>query len=149
MPLTRNDPSIQRTFRLHAKTFFLTYSQCPVEKEIMRRHLENLGRITKLAIGQEHHQDGNLHLHCLVQYSKKINVRSPEFFDYEEYHPSIESPRNIQASINYCCKEDSNPILLDCQQVTDDTIENLYELAKITPEIEFFEKCRKQKVSIH
>ena len=147
MPRTRNDTSIPKTFRLYSKTFFLTYAQCPEPKETLRDLLFTFGTVKKLAIGRETHEDGNYHLHALVQYEKKINVRSETYFDLNDYHPSIESPRNIQASINYCCKEDQNPLLLDC--ATDQLIDDLYILARDTPETEYFEICRKKKVSIH
>lgn len=148
MPRTRNDPSIRQTFRLYSKTFFLTYSQCELDKTQLADLLGTKGKIIKMAIGRETHEDGNHHLHAIVQYEKKVNVRDERFFDLEGHHPSIESPRNIQASINYCCKEDTNPLLLDCTTEIHADLD-LYQLARDTPENEYFETCRKKKVSIH
>lgn len=144
MPRKRNDKS----FRLYSKTFFLTYSQCELDKTLLSDLLATKGKIIKMAIGRETHEDGNHHLHALVQYEKKVNVRDERFFDLEGHHPSIESPRNIQASINYCCKEDQNPLLLDCSGEVHDDL-NLYQLARDTPENDYFELCRKNKVTIH
>lgn len=139
---------MRNEFRLYSKTFFLTYSQCELSKEELHELLATKGKIVKMAIGRETHEDGNHHLHAIVKYEKKINVRNERFFDLNNHHPSIESPRNIQASINYCCKEDQNPLLLDCQQEIHADID-LYTLAKETPENEYYEICRKKKVSIH
>lgn len=134
-------PSIQRNFRIQAKSFFLTYPQCNQTKQALKDFLDTKGRITYYLIGQETHQDGGYHLHALVTYEKKINVRSANYFDFNGSHPNTQAARNIPALKNYITKEDLEPLTSETSQV-----DNLYDLARDTPEEEFFEICRKRKV---
>lgn len=134
-------PSIQRSFRIQAKSFFLTYPQCTQTKQALKQFLDTKGRVVYYLIGQETHEDGGQHLHALVTYDKKINVRSQNFFDFNGAHPNVQAAKNIPALKNYISKEDEAP--LTSEQATED---NLYDLARVTPEEEFFEICRKRKV---
>jgi len=136
-----NHPS----FRIQAKSFFLTYPQCEASKEDLFALLGTKGVIVHATIGQETHEDGNHHLHALVTYERKINVKRNDFFDLESYHPNVQACRNVIATKTYIKKEDLDPFIYD----KDGEGElNLYDLARTTPEEEFFEICRKQKVSI-
>lgn len=134
-------PSIQRNFRIQAKSFFLTYPQCNQTRQALKDFLHTKGRVTYYLIGQETHEDGGYHLHALVTYEKKLNVKSQNFFDFNGCHPNTQAAKNIPALKNYITKEDLEPLT---STPTDD--DNLYDLARVTPEEEFFEICRKRKV---
>lgn len=138
---------LPNAFRINAKSFFLTYPQCQLQKEELKAFLDTKGRIIFLLIGLEHHEDGQPHLHALVTFDKKLNVKRQTFFDTNGYHPNIQAVKNLQAVKNYIQKEDLNPLLYNTDE--QDEIDNLYDLARATPEEEYFEICRKKKVSIH
>lgn len=90
------------SFRYDAKSIFLTYSQCPIAKEVMLEHLKARARPTatnqlfKACIGQERHEDGGLHLHVCAWYTKKLNFRLADHMDIfddagNRYHPNIKN----------------------------------------------------------
>lgn len=98
------------TFRIAAKKFFITYPQCPVTKDELKTHLNSFGGgLSNYCICTEKHQDGSPHLHALVSFNDKIDVRSPHYFDLtnqnQNYHPSIEPVRNWSASLRYVMKD--------------------------------------------
>ena len=109
-------------FQYKAKSIFLTYSQCPVPKETMMAHLkvkigtQATNQLLKACVGQEKHQDGNLHLHICAWYTQQLNFSCPKYLDivHEEttYHPNVGGPRiqNKQKALQYCSKEDPEPL---------------------------------------
>lgn len=99
-------------FRFNAQRAFLTYAQCPLTADQLYAHLiANLADvvITEYAIGQETHQDGNLHLHAYIQFDRKYSTRNERAFDIIDegitYHPNIQSPRSAKAVIEYVTKD--------------------------------------------
>lgn len=103
-------------FRLSAKGFFLTFPQCDLDKEIVRQRL--IQRFEEPAIhwcliGQEHHQDGNLHLHIALMFKDKRNFTSPNCFDFlTEQHGNYATMKYPLKAIAYCRKEDPNPLVI-------------------------------------
>lgn len=98
------------TFRLQAKNFLLTYSQCDKSKEELLEFLQTKGCVNEYCIGQEHHQDGGLHLHAWVSYKEKIRTSDSRYFDMGEFHPNIVRARSKKGSIEYCSKDDPEPL---------------------------------------
>lgn len=98
-----------KAFRLNSQGFFLTYPQCPLTKEQVRAHLETLGEITNGVIAEEKHEDGSPHVHAYVRYSKKKDVRKPDYFDIGEYHGNYQTAKSSIAVARYC-KKDGNYI---------------------------------------
>lgn len=96
---------IEPGFRFASKKIFLTYSQCDLTAEQIYDFLAAQGPIVYCIIARELHQDGNAHRHVLVEFEKRQMFRNPRKFDIDSYHPSIEKPRNWQASLNYCKKD--------------------------------------------
>lgn len=92
-------------FRITAKKFFLTYPQCNLEKEDLLSFLKTKANIIRYHIGREKHEDGNLHLHAAVEYSRKLNIKDPNSFDYKEFHPNIQAARNYDDVAAYCTKD--------------------------------------------
>lgn len=72
--------------------------------------LATKGTIIKGLIGQEHHKDGDLHLHAYVKYMNQINTRNSKFFDIDYdgkvYHGNYQKAKCAIASIRYITKED-------------------------------------------
>ena len=87
------------SFRFYAKNVFLTYPQCPCPKELLLEKLQSLLELQckpyYILVAKERHQDGNPHLHAMVQCTNKIQTTNPRFFDLLDsnghtYHPNIE-----------------------------------------------------------
>lgn len=45
------------------------------------------------SVVQEHHKDGHPHVHALLKFEKKMDIRWPDYFDYKGYHPNFETTR--------------------------------------------------------
>jgi len=103
----------QASFRFYAKHFFLTYLQCPCPKEQLLELLQSLLQLARqpyyILVARELHEDGNPHLHAMVQYTKKIQTSSTTFFDLtgtngKINHPSMEKLHPPTASRQYIQK---------------------------------------------
>jgi len=95
----------EQGFRFNSKRIFLTYPQCDLTTEQLFTSFQQQGTIIYCIIARELHQDGNAHRHALIEYEQKLQFRSPRKFDIDNYHPSIERPRNWVATLNYCKKD--------------------------------------------
>lgn len=98
------------SFRIQSISLFLTYPQCDVPKEVLLAFLQSIAQIDKYCIGQEKHEDGNLHLHAFIKWKKRLNTTNERIFDCNGFHPNIQTPRNTKAVIEYCKKEDTEPL---------------------------------------
>ena len=71
-----------------------------------------------IRVAQEHHQDGEPHLHVLLQTQKRFDIRSPAYCDIKdpndntrtdltcgEYHPNMQIPRSDSVVHDYIGKE--------------------------------------------
>jgi hypothetical protein len=112
-------------FRINSHAFFLTYPRCLLEPITLGKHLETLATPKYCLVARELHQDGESHLHALVIYTEKKNVRRADFFDHQGYHPNIVAPRDRPATVTYIRKE--NP-------TDDDLYENGDFLATVDKE---------------
>lgn len=101
-------------FRLQGKSIFLTYPRCDIIALYMLDYLYNLldkYKPTYARVCQEKHQDGSMHLHCLVQTEKKFCLRSQTYFDVEDpttltnHHPNCQIPRRDADVADYIAKE--------------------------------------------
>lgn len=98
--------------------YFITYPQiCGPPDAAKRNFSTNLLELNLkyYIICQETHLDGNPHFHAVIWLQKPISKsRLLKFF--KEKYPSnykridVQSVRNLKASIEYCRKEDPNPI---------------------------------------
>lgn len=98
------------TFQLKSKNIFLTYPQCTATREELLEHLQTLLRdnsLTYVVIGLETHQDGSPHLHCYLNCEEQVRTRNKRFFDFRNFHPNIQSSRNVKSTIRYV-KKDGN-----------------------------------------
>lgn len=83
------------SFCFTAKKYFLTYAQCAASKDDLLAFLRTRGGIDRYVIGQEQHEDGNPHLHCVVVFTRPLRSRVTTFLDlpYNDgiYHPHVQS----------------------------------------------------------
>lgn len=108
--------------------------------------------IVELVVGQEKHQDGNLHLHAFVKLSKAYDNRGRHtrllLVDAEHplggYYPNVQSARSKVRVIDYCTKHDSDylargidvPLFLECRRKkTNSTVGQLLLQGKTVPQI--------------
>lgn len=110
-------PPKEKPFRIHARRFALTFPQCSVSKEdamkALFEHAKDLGGtpdkvFESIAIAQEHHKDGNLHLHIFLQYMVQKNVTRPNFFDFiTGQHGNYQSCKSKAKWLGYIAKFDT------------------------------------------
>jgi len=95
-------------FRLNAKKVFLTYPQCPVPKEEAMLLLKT-DKVSYCLVAQEKHKDDGLHLHVIIIFKKKIDIKRADYFDlyhdFKTYHPNIQTCKSITKSIKYVKKD--------------------------------------------
>lgn len=113
-------PTRVRT-RLRGTAFFLTYSQSKLGRDAVTKFFGKQAQVKRCIVGMEHHQDGNTHWHCLIEYVKMKDVRNMRYFDIGDEHPNIKwwSPAGgstyEQWLVNhwkYCQKEDPTPFTM-------------------------------------
>lgn len=106
-------------FRIDAKSFFLTYPHCKLEKDNALLQLRGKAlQIDKYCVARENHADGTPHLHILIILERRRNVTNPHWFDLkrlpgdagEDYHGNYQSCRKTQSVFEYCTKSDAEPL---------------------------------------
>lgn len=105
LPLT----ILSMSFRLQATHLFLTYPQCPLDFDVVYNHLLNLkfndNCVQLLCLGRELHEDGNPHYHAYLKYERKLNLRNPNFFDIQLFHPNIQKCKSTNDTLKYVTKD--------------------------------------------
>lgn len=102
--------SVGAKFRLCAKKVFLTYAQCPLSREDILTGLQLTGEISSYIIAQELHQDGHPHIHAMIEYKTKLNIRNARHFDIQSHHPKVEPVKKPKECYDYCKKDDATPL---------------------------------------
>lgn len=92
-------------FRLNARNFSLTYPQCNVSKEELLEHLKSFKPIY-ICCAHEEHEDGSPHLHATIRFQAKKDIKNERIFDYQGFHPNIQTTRNIKAWTTYIKKDE-------------------------------------------
>lgn len=122
-------------FRLDARYWFVTFARCPSEKDDILLHIVTHTTRTPewVLICREHHDDGALHLHAVIDWGERFSCRNSRFLDYTDdtgtYHPKLEPAKNIQKCIQYCYKEDSEPYIYG-EPPEPDTSESRSDMAR-------------------
>lgn len=102
-------------FRAQYKTFGLTYSRCPLEREELLKGLQGLPNIeiTDYYIARETHKENEAkcpyHLHVWFELANKPNIKSDRFFDIQGFHPNI-GKKKRNWIYNYLKKQDTEPL---------------------------------------
>lgn len=107
----KRDGKQTRGFRITAKKLFLTYPRFTLGKRRVDEFIRGLQPAPKQwLIAEEKHEDGTPHIHAVLVYGTKVNIRSERHFDIDGHHGNYKACRNLNASISYCQKEDETPI---------------------------------------
>lgn len=133
-------------FRLQRKDFFLTYSQCNGSPQELLDKFKEENHLRYIIVGQEHHQDGNLHLHAFLLFSKLKDIRNERYFDFNGCHPNIRLGKttSIQDTIAYCEKEGFVVVEYGERPQEQDS-DDLYALARGMEREQFFNYCRRKR----
>nr|CRI68489.1 Replication protein [Pepper huasteco yellow vein virus] len=105
---------LPKRFRLNAKNYFLTYPQCSISKEEALAQIQNLSTpVNKkyIKICKEYHEDGQPHLHVLIQFEGKYQCTNNRFFDLvsstrsAHFHPNIQGAKSSSDVKTYIDKD--------------------------------------------
>nr|AGH27777.1 AC1 protein [Tomato yellow leaf curl virus] len=90
-----------RLFKIYAKNYFLTYRNCSLSEEEALSQLKNLDTPTNkkyIKVCRELHENGEPHLHVLIQFEGKYDSKNQRFFDLVSPNRSAHFHPNIQAA---------------------------------------------------
>nr|QZX45766.1 replication-associated protein [Chilli leaf curl virus] len=92
-----------KRFPIYAKNYFLTYPQCSLTKEEALSQIKNLATPTNklfIRVSRELHENGEPHLHVLIQFEGKFKCQNNRFFDLvsttrsAHFHPNIQGAKS-------------------------------------------------------
>ncbi|ADZ96661.1 C1 [Sweet potato leaf curl virus] len=101
-------------FNIKAKNYFLTYPQCSLSKEETLQQLLQLQTPTNkkyIKICRELHEDGQPHLHVLLQFEGNYQCTNQRFFDLvsptrsAHFHPNIQRAKSSSDVKSYVDKD--------------------------------------------
>lgn len=124
-------------FRLQSKNFFLTFPQADFELQgFVDLHKE---LCTYVLVSSETHADGNLHRHALLIFENRKSIRNANHFDYLDFHPNVQVPRNIVATKTYIKKDGT---FIEWMKDAED----IFQLAETLSTKDFLKYCVKHKI---
>ncbi|AFQ93639.1 replication associated protein [Dalechampia chlorotic mosaic virus] len=103
-----------RKFRINAKNYFLTYPRCSLTKEGALLQLQKLKTPTNIKfirVSRELHENGEPHLHVLIQFEGKYQCANERFFDLvsptrsAHFHPNIQGAKSASDVKTYVEKD--------------------------------------------
>lgn len=97
------------TFQLNTKQLFLTYPQCPVDKNDMLKALQDLLadlNILEYVVARELHANGDFHIHAYLKLGTAFRTTDPKRLDVLGYHGNYQGCRSIKNVVKYCTKAD-------------------------------------------
>nr|WEM04222.1 AC1 protein [Sida leaf curl virus] len=106
--------SSTRPFKINAKNYFLTYPKCSLTKEEALSQIQNLQTPTSkkyIKICRELHENGEPHLHMLIQFEGKYQCKNKRFFDLvspnrsAHFHPNIQGAKSSSDVKSYIDKD--------------------------------------------
>nr|ADD92139.1 replication-associated protein [African cassava mosaic virus] len=101
-------------FRVQAKNVFLTYPKCSIPKEHLLSFIQTLSLPSNpkfIKICRELHQNGEPHLHALIQFEGKITITNNRLFDClhpscsTSFHPNIQGAKSSSDVKSYLDKD--------------------------------------------
>jgi len=63
------------------------------------------GILSYYCVAREEHEDKNHHIHAVLKYTTRTNIKDARYFDYKGHHPNFGPVRNIPNAVAYCKKE--------------------------------------------
>ncbi|ACH48028.1 replication associated protein [Sida micrantha mosaic virus - [Brazil:okra]] len=103
-----------KRFKISAKNYFLTYPQCSLTKEETLSQLQSLATpVNKkfIKICRELHENGEPHLHVLIQFQGKFQCTNNRLFDLvsptrsAHFHPNIQGAKSSSDVKSYIDKD--------------------------------------------
>ncbi|AFH68197.1 replication-associated protein [Hollyhock yellow vein mosaic virus] len=103
-----------KPFKINAKNYFITYPKCSLTKEDALSQLQNLETpVNKkyIRICREFHENGEPHLHVLIQFEGKYQCKNNRFFDLvsptrsAHFHPNIQGAKSSSDVKSYIAKD--------------------------------------------
>nr|AXA98694.1 replication protein [Pedilanthus leaf curl virus] len=103
-----------KRFQIYAKNFFITYPKCSLTKEEALSQIQNLQTpVNKkyIKICRELHENGEPHLHVLIQFEGKYKCQNNRFFDLvsptrsAHFHPNIQGAKSSSDVKSYLEKD--------------------------------------------
>lgn len=110
----------RNTFRVNAKNFFLTYPHCNDKDGLQSFLTTKFPTFRYILIGRERHADGQPHLHSFLSLPERYDA-GQDSFDFNGFHPNIQSVRKIKDVIQYIKKENDFTQIGECPQSREDT----------------------------
>nr|UMP08212.1 replication associated protein [Bean golden yellow mosaic virus] len=106
-------PPPQR-FRVQSKNYFLTYPRCSIPKEEALSQLQKIHTATNkkfIKVCEERHENGEPHLHALIQFEGKFVCTNKRLFDLvsstrsTHFHPNIQGAKSSSDVKKYIDKD--------------------------------------------
>nr|AGN52713.1 Rep [Tomato leaf curl Sudan virus] len=103
-----------KRFQINCKNYFLTYPQCSLTKEETLSQIKNLDTPTNkkyIKICRELHENGEPHIHVLIQFEGKFKCQNQRFFDLvspsraAHFHPNIQGAKSSSDVKSYIDKD--------------------------------------------
>ncbi|AIR77190.1 replicase protein [Jatropha leaf crumple virus] len=103
-----------KRFIINAKNYFLTYPRCSLTKEEALSQIRGLQTPTSpkfIKICREIHENGEPHLHVLIQFHGKYKCQNQRFFDLvsptrsAHFHPNIQGAKSSSDVKSYIDKD--------------------------------------------
>ncbi|AQT01541.1 Rep [Sida chlorotic mottle virus] len=107
-------PSVPKRFRISSKNYFLTYPLCTLTKEETLSQIKALNTPTNkkfIKICRELHENGQPHLHVLLQFEGKFVCTNQRLFDLvsptrsAHFHPNIQGAKSSSDVKSYIDKD--------------------------------------------
>nr|ALB26152.1 replication associated protein [Okra enation leaf curl virus] len=103
-----------KRFLINSKNYFLTYPKCSLTKEEALSQIKNFQTPTSkkyIKICRELHENGEPHLHVLIQFEGKYKCQNQRFFDLvspsrsAHFHPNIQGAKSSSDVKSYIDKD--------------------------------------------
>nr|AER09344.1 replication-associated protein [Cleome leaf crumple virus] len=107
-------PSAPKRFLINARNYFLTYPKCSLTKEEALSQLQALATPTNkkfIKVARELHDNGEPHLHVLLQFEGKFKCQNQRFFDLvspsrsAHFHPNVQGAKSSSDVKSYVDKD--------------------------------------------
>nr|QHA25109.1 replication-associated protein [Tomato dwarf leaf virus] len=107
-------PSAPKRFRISSKNYFITYPHCSLSKEEALSQLQKINTPTNkkyIKICRELHENGEPHLHVLIQFEGKFVCTNQRLFDMvsptrsTHFHPNIQGAKSSSDVKSYIDKD--------------------------------------------
>ena len=138
-------PKFLTPMRFQGTHFGLTYSQANglLSSTIVER-LKKEKNLRYYCISQEKHQDGGIHYHVHLEYSRRKDVKNETYFDIDGKHPSIEVVKH-PTSWNTYCKKDGD--FIESGEFKEELDFDPFQIARSSNYEDFVKTCIKKRIS--